>query len=385
MSEAIEPFEIQIPQDVLDDLAERLSRTRLPDAIEGSGWDYGTDRAYLEELCEYWREKFDWRAQEARLNRFDHFRTQLDGQNLHFIHAPSKHEDALPLLLIHGWPGSIFEFSKVIEPLSDPEAFGGSAADAFHVVCPSIPGYAFSGPTTQPGWSAVRVADAFAALMARLGYSCYGAQGGDWGGIITALLGERDPDHLAGIHMNLAIPVPPAGVENPMEMLTPEEAADVAAFGQFQKDEMGYFQIQSSKPQTLGYALNDSPAGLAAWLVEKFRTWSDCDGDVERRFSKDDLLTTIMIYWATGTIGSSIRLYCESARAGTLGVPADRVDVPTAFAIFPREVFIAPRPWVESRFNVVRWTEMASGGHFAAFEEPELLVQDVRSFFRDLR
>jgi pimeloyl-ACP methyl ester carboxylesterase len=385
MNDAFEKFEIRVSDDELEDLRERLSRTRWPDQIPGSGWDYGTDLAYLQELCEYWREKFDWRPQEALLNRQEHFRTEIEGQPIHFLHARSKVEGALPLLITHGWPGSVFEFYKILGPLSDPEAHGGSAEDAFHVVCPSMPGYGWSGPTLEPGWHVGRVAEVLAKLMARLGYERYGAQGGDWGAIVTTHLGLVDPAHLAGIHLNMVVAGPPAGVENPMEGVSPEEVAGVADMGEFQKNETGYQQIQGTKPQTLGTALNDSPAGLAGWIVEKFRTWSDCGGEVERRFSKDELLTNVMIYWTTQTINSSIRLYCESMRAGLFAPAGRRVEVPTGCAIFPKEIIRPPRRWVEAAFDVRRWSVFESGGHFAALEEPEALVEDVRAFFRELR
>jgi len=385
MSAAIEPFEIHVPDAELDDLRQRLARTRWPDQIPGSGWDYGTELAYLKELCEYWQEKYDWRAAEAQLNRFDHFRTDVEGQNLHFIHARSKHPDALPLVITHGWPGSVFEFHKVIGPLTDPEAHGGSAADAFHVVCPSMPGYGWSGPTAEPGWDVRRVAETVAKLMGRLGYARYGAQGGDWGAIVTSHLGLCDAEHLAGIHLNMVVAGPPPGAEDPMDGVAPDELARVGRYGEFQAKETGYQQIQGTKPQTLGYGLTDSPAGLAGWIVEKFRSWSDCDGDVERRFSKDELLTNIMIYWVTATINSSVRLYCESMRAGTFGLPPQRVEVPTAGAIFPAEIIQPPRRWAEAWFDLRQWTVHEEGGHFAALEVPELLVEDVRRFFATVR
>ncbi len=385
MSDAISRMRIEVPEEVLDDLRRRLAAARFPDQIPGSGWDYGTDGAYLRELCGYWRDKFDWRAQEALLNRFEHYHTNIDGQKLHFVHARSQVPGALPLVITHGWPGSIFEFSKIIGPLVDPVAHGGKAEDAFHVVCPSIPGYGFSGPTSEPGWDVRRVAETFAKLMARLGYTKYGAQGGDWGAIITTHLALVDPAHVAGIHLNMVVAGPPPGAANPMEGVTPEEMQGLAAMGEFVKDGTGYQQIQGTRPQTLGYGLNDSPTGLAAWIVEKFRSWSDCGGDVERRFSKDELLTNIMIYWATQTINSSVRLYCETMRSGRFGVSAERVMTPTGCSIFPKELYRPPRRWAEAHFNVVQWTTHVSGGHFAALEEPAALVEDVRSLFRKLR
>jgi pimeloyl-ACP methyl ester carboxylesterase len=382
--DAIEPFEIRVPDAELDDLRERLVRTRFPDQIPGSGWDYGTDGAYLQELCGYWRDKFDWRAQEARLNRFPQFTTEIDGQKIHFIHRRSPVEGALPLVLTHGWPGSVMLFSRMIDALADPEAHGGRAEDAFHVVCPSLPGYAWSGPTRERGWDVQRVARAWAALMERLGYARYGAQGGDWGALVTAHLALVDAAHLCGIHLNMVVAGPPQGVENPLEGLSPEEAQGLADMAEFQKNETGYQQIQGTKPQTLGVGLTDSPAGLAAWIVEKFRSWSDCGGDVESRFSRDDLLTNITIYWVTRTINSSTRLYYETMKSGRWGF-SDYVTVPTGCAIFPREIIRPPRSWAEAYFNVVHWQRYDRGGHFAALEEPELLLGDVRGFYRSLR
>jgi microsomal epoxide hydrolase len=385
MSDAITPFRIQVPDAVLTDLRERLARTRFPDQIEGAGWSYGTELAYLKELCAYWRDKFDWRAQETALNRFDQFTTTIDGQRLHFVHVRSREPNALPLLITHGWPGSVFEFHKILVALADPAAHGGERGDAFHVVCPSMPGYGFSGPTRTTGWDVQRVAEVEAKLMARLGYARYGAQGGDWGALVTTHLGLLDPGHVAGIHLNMVVAGPPPGVANPAEGLSPKELQGLGDMAVFQKNETGYQQIQGTKPQTLGYALNDSPAGLAAWIVEKFRTWSDCDGDVERRFTRDELLTNVTIYWVTETISSSVRLYCESMRSGRFGVAGRRVEVPTGCAIFPKEIIRPPRRWAEAHFNVQRWTEMPRGGHFAALEEPGLLIEDVRAFFRALR
>jgi pimeloyl-ACP methyl ester carboxylesterase len=377
------PFRIHVPDAVLADLRERLARTRFPAAIDGAGWSYGTERGYLEELCRYWQKDFDWRAEEAALNRFAQFRTSIEGLGLHFIHVRSREPNALPLVISHGWPGSIVEFVKIIGPLTDPVAHGGRAEDAFHVVCPSLPGYGFSDAPREPGWDVRRVAKSFAKLMGRLGYTRYGAQGGDWGSMVSIQLGDLDAAHLAGIHLNLVMATPPE--HNPTEGLSPLELARLGEMDRFQKEELGYYQIQATKPESLGYGLNDSPAGLAAWIVEKFRTWSDSGGQVERRFSKDELLTNITIYWATQTINSSMRLYYESTRAGTLGALGKRLEVPVGCALFPRELFIPPRRWAEAAYNVQQWTEMPSGGHFAALEEPGLLVDDIRTFFRKLR
>jgi microsomal epoxide hydrolase len=384
MSEAIEPFCIRVADEVLTDLRARLARTRWPSQIDAAGWSYGTERAYIAELCEYWRERYDWRAQETALNRFDQFTTPIDGLNVHFIHQRSRHTNALPLLITHGWPGSVYEFHKILGPLSDPEAHGGSAADAFHVVCPSLPGYGFSDPPRTPGFDVRSAAELEAKLMARLGYTRYGAQGGDWGAFVTRWLGLLDAEHCCGIHLNMLVALPPLGEDASAELSASEREA-LAQAQHFQNEETGYQAIQGTKPQTLAYGLNDSPAGLAAWIVEKFRTWSDCDGDVERRFTKDELLTNVMIYWVTQSIGPSMRLYCENRRSGRYGLAEGRLEVPTGVAVFPKEIYRAPRSWAERLYAIRRWTEMPSGGHFAALEEPDRFVEDLRAFFRELR
>ncbi len=378
----IVPFRIHVPDEVLGDLKQRLARTRFPDEIPSTGWDYGTDLQYLKELVAYWREKFDWRAQERRLNQLEQFKTTIDGIDIHFVHQKSKQPNAFPIVLTHGWPGSFFEFSKVIGPLTDPVAHGGRAADAFDVVAISLPGYAFSGKPRERGYGPERMAGTIAALMARLGYSRYGAQGGDWGSPISRFLALNDASHVAGLHLNFCQAGPPPGPD-PNAGVPPAELERMRARQAFFETERGYFLEQSTKPQTLGYGLNDSPAGLAAWIVEKFRSWCDCDGNVEKQFTKDEILTNVMLYWATGSITSSARIYYENQRAGA-GTGA-RVEVPTACAVFPKEIAIPPRRWVETRYNLRRWTEMPRGGHFAALEQPELLVEDIRAFFRDLR
>lgn len=380
----MQPFTIEVNDEVLKDLNERLSRTRFPDQLDGADWDYGTELGYLRELCAYWSEKFDWREQERALNRFDHYRTDIDGLGIHFIHQRSHVAKALPLVITHGWPGSVFEFSKIIGPLSDPEAHGGKAEDAFHVVCPSMPGYGFSDAPRGPGFDIEHVADVNKKLMEQLGYTRYGAQGGDWGAPASAWLGLKDPWHVCGIHLNMVLGQRPEDPDNAPE-LSEEENQRLEAARSFNRNETGYQRIQGTKPQTLGYGLTDSPAGLAAWVVEKFRTWSDCGGDVEARFTKDELLTNIMIYWINGNITSSMRLYYESMKARHFGPPYDYVKVPTGCAVFPGELARLPRSWAENSFNVTHWTEMPRGGHFAAMEEPELLVEDIRKFFRDLR
>jgi pimeloyl-ACP methyl ester carboxylesterase len=380
--EAIVPFKIQVPDAVLSDLRQRLARTRFPGEIAGSEWDYGTNLGYLKELVAYWRDTFDWRAAERRLNQFDQFTTNIDGLDIHFIHQRSKDPNALPLAVTHGWPGSIAEFTKVIGPLTNPAAHGGSAADAFHVVAISLPGFGFSGKPAERGYAPERIAGIIAKLMARLGYTRYGLQGGDWGSSISRFAALNDASHVAGLHINFCLAGPPPGVKDPNEGITPAELERSRARQAFFETERGYFLAQSTKPQTIGSALDDSPAGLAAWIVEKFRSWSDVDGNVEKHFTKDDLLTNITIYWVTQTATSSARIYYENQRAK----PAQgRVQVPTACAVFPKEISIPPRRWVEAQYNLTRWTEMPRGGHFAALEEPELLVEDIRAFFRTVR
>ena len=380
---AIRPFTIDVPDAVLDDLRERLARTRLPDQLEDVGWDYGAELGYVTDLITYWRDEFDWRAAERRLNALDHYKTVIDGLDIHFIHQRSPEENALPLIITHGWPGSVAEFLKVIGPLTDPAAHGGDPADAFHVVAPSMPGYGFSDKPREPGFGPEQIADVNAKLMARLGYERYGTQGGDWGSIVSRWHAFKHPEQVAGLHINMVVAEPPAGVDDPTAGVPPEELQrSLARQAYYTGEENGYAQIQGTKPQTLGYGLNDSPAGQAAWIVEKFRAWCDCNGDPESVFSRDELLTNVMIYWVTQTATSSARLYYE---AGNALAGLGRVEVPTGAAIFPYELFIAPRAWAEASYNITHWTEMPRGGHFGAMEQPELFVDDVRAFFRKVR
>jgi epoxide hydrolase len=382
MSDKLRSFRVEVPDAVLDDLRERLARTRWPDQIATTPWDYGTDRSYLQELCDHWQTKFDWRAQEERFNRWPHFLTDIDGTQVHFIHARSPEPDAFPLVITHGWPGSVSEFLDIIEPLRDPRAHGGEQQDAFHVVCPSIPGYGWSGPTTDPGWDVLRVAGAWKTLMARLGYDRYGAQGGDWGALISATLARVDKQHVAGLHSNMLLAFPS---DASAITLTEEELADLAAAGEFMQRGSAYQEIQGKNPQTLAYGLNDSPAGLAGWIVEKFYAWTDNDGNPEDAVTRDQILTNLTVYWVTQTINSSVRLYCESRRTDRFGPLGEYVDVPTAAAVFPREMFRIPRAYAETAFNLVRYTRFDRGGHFAALEEPDLLIEDIRAFFREVR
>lgn len=379
MTEAIEQFEIRVEDAVLEDLRTRLALTRFPDHIDGTTWEYGIPVDYIRELVKYWRETYDWRAQEASLNELEHFRTLVDGQSIHFVHARSEQKDAFPLLLTHGWPGSVVEFLDVIPRLVAPAAHGGRASDAFHVIAPSLPGYGFSEPTRTRGWDSGRIARAFSELMRRLGYTRYGAQGGDWGAQVATRIGALDPEHCAAIHVNMPIAAPPT---EPVP-LSDLDTADLGAMRQFQREEAGYAVEQATKPQTLGVALNDSPAGLLAWIVEKFRTWSDCDGDPEKIFTRDQLVTNVMMYWVTQTITSSARLYWENQHADSK--TPEYVEVPTGVARYPKEVVRFPRPWIERSYNVTHWVEMPRGGHFAAMEQPDLFVADLQNFFRTVR
>ena len=381
-ADAVVPFRVAVPEATLRDLRARLANTRFPDEIEGPAWDAGTELGYLKSLVEYWRTRFDWRAQERRLNQFPQFTTTIDGVSIHFVHQRSSHPDARALVLIHGWPGSFVEFTKVIGPLAEPTRHGAAAGDAFHVVALSLPGFGFSGKPRAAGFNTTRIARIVAQLMARLGYSRYGAQGGDWGAAIVRQLGLVDAEHLIGLHSNMCLAgAPPGG--NPNDGVSQAELERVKAAQGRSATELGYFQIQATKPMTLGYGLTDSPAGLAAWIVEKFRTWSDSGGDVEKRFTKDELLTNVMVYWVTGTAASSARIYFENRIDGGL---QRRVEVPFACARFPGDFLaVAPREWIAAQYNLVQFTDMPRGGHFAAMEEPDLLVQDVRTFFRNRR
>jgi pimeloyl-ACP methyl ester carboxylesterase len=383
---AIRPFRIDISQADLDDLHERLARTRWPDELPGVGWTRGVPLGYLRELVGYWADGYDWRKHEARLNEFPQFTTTIDGANVHFLHVRSPEPDALPLILTPGWPGSIVEFLQVIGPLTNPRAHGGDPGDAFHLVIPSIPGYGFSGPTRQAGWTTSRVAKAWAELMARLGYQRYGAQGGDWGAFVAPELGRLDPDHVVGVHVNAAtFGFIPFGPVDPEELATFTDAekqrlerlnTSTAGPGN------GYFEVQAHRPQTLAYALTDSPVGQLAWIVEKFKEWSHPSAQLpEEAVDRDQLLTNVMLYWLTGTANSSARLYYENLHAGSFG--QQPATTPTGVAVFAEDYAI--RRYGERGNNIVHWTEFDRGGHFAAMEAPDLLVGDVRTFFRSLR
>jgi pimeloyl-ACP methyl ester carboxylesterase len=379
VSTEVTPFRIDVPEAVLTDLRDRLGRTRWPEAETVDDWSQGIPLAYMQDLCRYWSDQYDWRRSEARLNAFPQFRTTIDGLGIHFVHVRSPQEDALPLIITHGWPGSIVEFHKVIGPLADPAAHGGDPADAFHVVCPSLPGYGFSDKPARDGWGVDRIARAWAELMARLGYRRYGAQGGDWGAAVTTSMGHQDVEHLAGIHLNMPVALPDPAT---MGDLSEAEQAALAALTQYDQWDSGYSKQQSTRPQTLGYGLVDSPAGECAWIVEKFWSWTDCDGDPLNVLSRDELLDNVMLYWVPGTGASSGRLYWESFRH----FDREPVAVPTGCSIFPKEIIRSSRRWVEQRFSDLRhWNELDKGGHFAAFEQPEAFVNELRAFFRLVR
>ena len=382
----MQPFQIEIPEADLRDLRERLARTRWPENETVGDWSQGVPLVYVKELCDYWAEQYDWRATESRLNALPQFRTEIDGLGIHFLHIPSPHPEALPLVITHGWPGSIVEFLKVIGPLTDPAAHGGDPADAFHVVCPSLPGYGFSDKPNRPGWDIQQIAAAWAALMARLGYERYGAQGSDWGTSISASLAQQDPGHVAGIH--LTPPLAPPDPET-FDDLTEREREALASMERSAAWDSGYSQEQSTRPQTIGYALVDSPAALCAWIMEKFWAWTDSDGHPETVLTRDELLDNVMLYWLPRAGASSARLYWESSRQVNewiSGPTDDTVDVPTGCSIFPKELQRPSRRWAEKRFLDIRyWNEPDRGGHFAAFEQPDLFVEEVRAFFRLVR
>ena len=379
----IEEFRIDIPQATLDDLRRRLERTRWPEAETVTDWNQGVPLAYAKELRDYWLNDYDWRTREAYFNRFPQFTTKIEDLDLHFIHHPSPNPDAMPLLITHGWPGSVVEFHKIIEPLADPANHGGDAADAFHVVCPSLPGYGFSGKPTATGWGVGKIADVWDTLMEHIGYQRYFAQGGDWGAAVTTAIAMQNKGRCAGIHVNMPSAGPtPEARENPTER-------DQQAFKggrYYQEWGAGYSKQQSTRPQTLGYGLVDSPMGQATWVIEKFLEWTDCNGHPENAISREELIDNVMFYWLTATGTSSARLYWESFnRAFGPGKP-NAVQLPTGCSIFPKEIVPTPRSWAEQRYaNIVYWNELDRGGHFAAFEQPELFTAELRNCFRLMR
>lgn len=394
-----ERFTIAVSEEVLADLRDRLARTRWPDEIDNSDWSYGTNRAYLKELVDYWLHVYDWRRYERAMNEFHHYRTVIDGVPIHFIHEPGRGPKPTPLILSHGWPWTFWDYYKVIRPLTDPAAFGGNPEEAFDVVVPSLPGYGFSMPLSRPGLNFWQTADLWVKLMTGvLEYKKFGAQGGDWGALVSAQLGHKYAEHLIGVHLHHAVPlnihqaVPVSGGAGVGDMpraeeYGPEEQGWFERSKNFWANETGYVALQATKPQTLAYGLNDSPVGLCAWILEKRRTWSDCSGELEKRFTKDDLLTTVMLYWITQTFGSSVRYYYEAWHHPWLPshTRTPVVEAPTAVAVFLGDAILTPRRWAERYYNLKRWTVMPVGGHFAPLEEPERLVEDIREFYRSLR
>tara|TARA_A100001037_G_scaffold306189_1_gene349753 strand:- start:10150 stop:11289 length:1140 start_codon:yes stop_codon:yes gene_type:complete len=377
---AIKPFSIHVADSDLQDLDQRLALARFPEKETPHDWSQGVPLEYMREVVDYWRDDYDWRRAESRINAFDQFTAEIDGLDIHFLHVRSEEPNALPLVLTHGWPGSIVEFLKVIEPLTNPAAHGGDSGDAFHVVCPALPGYGFSGKPAGTGWGVEKIASTWAVLMESLGYDRYVAQGGDWGSAVTTALGVADPKHCAAIHLNMVSAFPDPDT---MDNLTELEQGAIAALKHYQDWDSGYSKQQSTRPQTLGYALVDSPVGQAAWILEKFWAWTDCDGHPENVLSRDEMLDNIMLYWLTSSGASSARLYWESF--GSFGATKE-ITTPTGCSIFPKEIARCSRRWAEKRYtNIIHWNELDKGGHFAAFEQPELFVGEVRNCFRQVR
>ncbi len=378
MSDAVTPFTLAIPQADLDDLQHRLARTRWPERETVEGWQQGVPLEAARALVDHWQHRYDWRRCEAALNAIGQFRTTIDGLDLHFLHRASPEPNALPIVITHGWPGSVIEFMKVTGPLTDPVAHGGRAEDAFHVVCPSLPGYGFSA-RPETGWPIQRIAKAWITLMQRLGYHRFVAQGGDWGSAVTTAIGASGDPTVAGIHLNMVVARPSP---EDLAQATEAEKEALASLQRYMKHGNGYSQQQASRPQTLGYGLVDSPVGQAMWIYEKFREWTDCDGMPENALTRDEMLDDIMLYWLTGTGASSARLYWESFGS----FAPEKVHVPTGCSIFPHEIFRASRRWAEKQYtNITYWNELPKGGHFAAFEQPDLFVEEVRKAFRALR
>ena len=379
----MEPFKINVEERVLIDLKQRLANTRWPGEITDSSWQYGTNLAYVKELCDYWLNEFDWRAQEQRINSFSNFVASVSGLNVHFIYEKGKGPNSIPLIITHGWPSTFAEMADIIPMLTDTASHGGNESDSFDVIVPSMPGYGFSEKPSSPGVNPRVIAQMWVDLMTEtLGYEKFVAQGGDWGAAITTALGTNHSDSVDSIHLTMSSTGTdvPEGVQ-----LSADEKKFLQHRAWWQEEEGAYGHIQRTRPQTLTYGLTDSPAGLAAWIVEKWRVWSDCDGDIESRFTKDQLLTHLTIYWVTQTIESSIRLYYESGKMEPVLPFGQKAKVPTSYAFFPVEISYPPREWLERFFDLKRYTKMTSGGHFAATEEPQLLVQDIRDSFRFLR
>jgi epoxide hydrolase len=380
------PFTFRVPDEDIADLHRRLAATRWPDEVNDGAWGWGVPLETMHALCAYWRDRFDWRAAEARLFALPNFLIGIDGLDTHFIHARSPHADATPLIMTHGWPGAVFEFLAVIPWLTHPEQFGGTAADAFHVVVPSLPGYGFSAAARQPGMSQRAAARRHARLMAALGYERYIAQGGDWGSMVSQQNAVIDPAHCIGLHLNFVVPVPPKDVANPMSLVAPHEMGYLARFKDYRDNGSGYFQEQSTKPQTLAYGLTDSPSGWCGWVAEKFHAWTDCSGEIRNAVSWDDMLAIISLYWFTNTIGSASRFYREFHLATERGDEKPfPVTVPTGIAQYPFDLTGCPRAWAELAYPVKHWFEAPKGGHFAALEQPEMFAKDIWSFKEALK
>ena len=379
---SIQPFSLDIPAADIADLKNRLAGARWPEAETVEDWSQGLPLVYHREFCHYWGNEYDWYQTQERLNHHDQFITNIDGLDIHFLHIRSSHENAMPLIITHGWPGSIIEFHKILEPLTEPTRHGGSAEDAFHLVCPSLPGYGFSGKPKTTGWGVEKIAAAWDTLMLRIGYDSYVAQGGDWGSAVTTTIGMQDKGHCIGIHVNM----PNAGAtraarENPDDA----DKAALAGAAFYQQWDSGYSKQQSTRPQTLGYGLADSPVGQSAWILEKFYQWTDCKGHPENVLTRDEIIDNIMFYWLTNSGASSARLYWESF--GTAFSGADNtVKLPTGISSYPKEIIRTPRSWAEQRYtNIQYWNDLDRGGHFAAFEQPELFVQEMRNWLKTVR
>jgi pimeloyl-ACP methyl ester carboxylesterase len=380
--ESPRPFRINVSDEILDDLKQRISMARWPDEIPEAPWRYGTSLAYMKELSRYWRHEYDWRIHEKRLNSFDQYKVRIGDIDLHYIHAKGVGPNPMPLIISHGWPGSVYEFVKIIDPLTNPAAYGGNPEDAFTVVAPSLPGFGFSSLSGKRRYSLEMISDLFFTLMTDvLGFPSFAAQGGDWGSMITSRLAYDHPDKVLGIHLNFMSLM--LSLDKNIKLTPPE--TDFLRQLRSMDDELGYQWIQGTKPQTLAYGLNDSPVGLAAWIIEKFHSLTDCRGQIENSLGKDDLLSNIMIYWVTKTINSSSWLYYWIRHTPWRLMPGEKINVPTGFAAFPVEFFKSPKEWVERAYNLIQFTTMDSGGHFAAMEKPDKLVEDIRTFFRKLR
>jgi pimeloyl-ACP methyl ester carboxylesterase len=379
---AVTPFKVSVPQSAIDDLKRRLASTRWPERETVADWSQGVPLQKAQALVAYWRDKYDWRRFETRINAFPQYRTQIDGLGIHFIHVRSPQKSALPIILTHGWPGSVVEFMEVIGPLSDPTRYGGRAEDAFHVVVPSLPGFAFSDKPVETGWDVNRIARAWATLMPRLGYERWVAQGGDWGAGVTHALARQRPAGLIAAHVNWQFVFPEKLPEHP----TPAEQKAIDRAALFGNDQSGYFREQGTRPQTIGYSLTDSAAGQAMWIYEKFYSWTDNHGNPEDELSVDAMLDDISLYWFTDTAASSARIYWENTRSGKAGLSGGRIELPMAASVFPHEIFCPPKAWAEALWpNLFYWNELDKGGHFAAFEQPKLFTEELRKAFRSRR